>query len=723
MNKKRKPTAKGIANTPVVMQMEPLESGAAALCMVLAYCGKWLPLEQVRKDCGIGRDGVRPEKIIKAANGYGLDVKEISLGGAELRQKGAFPCMIFWEQSGFAVLCGFRGENAVINHPAFGRVVIPMEAFLESYDGKCMLFTPNNAFVADGKRASMWSFAKSRMKGNGSVFLVVVLLTLILTVITMVNPAFSRVFLDQVLGAQNNWLVPFLLILLSFNILQLVVGLSRELYMLKMEGKFAITSNSRFMWHVLRLPVEFFATRQTGDILERSEANEALSNMIMTTLAPMVLDVISLVLYLVVVLQYSVMLTMIGVASLVINMLVSQFISKKRVNIARVTTRDSGKFNSATVSGIEMMETIKASGAENGFFQRWAGYQANMNAGFVKKTKLDQSIGMIPELVTSLSNILILVLGVWLVILGQWTVGMILAFQGYLAGLVLPARRMISARATIQEMRSDVERIEDVMGYPTDVEFDEKKISQENILDKLSGNIELKNVTFGYSKQSPPLIEDFSLTIRPGNKIAFVGFSGCGKSTIAKMLSGLYAPWSGEILYDGKSREHIPREIFTASLAVVDQDVILFDDTIANNIKMWDDSIEDFAMICAARDAGMHEVIMQRKEGYRHKLVKGGVDLSGGQRQRLEIARVLAQDPTVIIMDEATSALDAKTEFEVVQSIARRGITSIVIAHRLSTIRDADEIIVLDKGKVVERGTHDELFANGGLYTKLVSSE
>lgn len=268
-----------------------------------------------------------------------------------------------------------------------------------------------------------------------------------------------------------------------------------------------------------------------------------------------------------------------------------------------------------------------------------------------------------------------------------------------------------------------MERIEDVMKYPTDPVFDNHAETEDGEYDKLSGNIELKNVTFGYSRLAEPLIKDSSMTLKPGSRVAFVGASGCGKSTLSKLISGLYQPWSGEILFDGKPLSQIDRGVFTGSLAVVDQDITIFEDTIANNIKMWDNSIEDFEMIMAARDAQLHEDIMQREGGYQYKLTEGGKDFSGGQRQRMEIARVLAQDPTIIILDEATSALDAKTEYDVVKSIKDRGITCIVVAHRLSTIRDCDEIIVLERGNVVERGTHEELMKNGGAYTQLVSNE
>ena len=467
--------------------------------------------------------------------------------------------------------------------------------------------------------------------------------------------------------------------------------------------------------------MEFFSQRMAGDIQQRQSSNASIAGTLVNTFAPLVLETVMMVFYLVVMLRYSWLLTLVGLASIVINIFVARFISKKRVNITRVQMRDSGRLSGATVAGIEMIETIKASGAENGYFEKWAGYQASVNTQKVKFLRINQYLGLVPSFVSSLTSAAVLILGVWLTMQGQFTIGMIMAFQGFLSSFTAPAQSLISAGQMLQEMRTEMERVEDVMQYPADVEFSDDVMADE--YDKLSGEVELKNVTFGYSRLGEPLIENFSMKLKPGSRVAFVGPSGCGKSTLSKLISGLYKPWSGEILFDGKPISQIDRSVFTGSLAVVDQDIILFEDTIANNIKMWDTSIEDFEMIMAARDARLHEDIMQREGGYQYRITEGGKDFSGGQRQRMEIARVLAQDPTIIILDEATSALDAKTEYEVVNSIKDRGITCIVVAHRLSTIRDCDEIIVMDNGKVVERGTHDELYALGGEYTKLVSND
>ena len=414
---------------------------------------------------------------------------------------------------------------------------------------------------------------------------------------------------------------------------------------------------------------------------------------------------------------------MLGVGSIAINLTVSALISRKRVNVIRVSSRDTGRLLGTTVSGIEMVESIKASGAENGFFEKWAGYQANVNAGQTRYAHIDATLGIIPTVVTAVNEALVFMGGAYLCMRGDWTVGMITAFNGLLSAFVAPAGKLASASQMLQEMRADMERVEDVLKYPLDSACETQAPEQDAPLAKLSGNVELKNVTFGYSRLDQPLIRDFSMTVTPGKSVALVGGSGCGKSTLAKLICNLYKPWSGEILFDGKPAQEINRSVFTGSISVVDQDIILFEDTIANNIKMWDSSIEDFEMILAARDAQIHDAIMQREGGYQYRLLEGGKNLSGGERQRLEIARVLAEDPTIVIMDEATSALDAKTEYNVVKSIRDRGISCIVVAHRLSTIRDCDEIIVLDRGQVVERGTHESLLARNGAYARLVASE
>lgn len=720
----KSPITKGVAKVPVVMQMEALECGAASLAMILAYYGKWIPLEQVRLDCGVSRDGSNAKNILRAARSYGLSAKGYRYEPEVLKKEGRFPCIIHWNFNHFVVLNGFRGNKAVLNDPAKGTYTVPMSTFDESFTGICLILEPNENFVPEGKPQSMLAYAKKRLVGAGAAIVFVILTAVITSLLGIITPAFSRIFLDRLLTGENpDWLMPFTLALAGISLVQLVVAWIQAVYSLRINGKLAMVGNTTFMWKVLRMPMEFFSQRMAGDIQSRQSSNAMIAGQLVNTFAPLALNAVMMSFYLIVMLRYSVILTLIGLASVLVNLILSSIISKKRINITRVQMRDAGKLAGTTVAGIEMIETIKASGAENGFFEKWAGYQASVNTNMVRFQRMNQFLGLLPTLVSSLCDTAVLMTGVFLAMKGEFTVGMIMAFQGFLSSFISPATTLISAGQTLQEMRTDMERIEDVMKYPTDVTFENSDDSENIEYDKLSGNIEIKNVTFGYSRLAEPLIKDFSMSLKSGSRVAFVGPSGCGKSTVSKLISGLYKPWSGEILFDGKPMSKIDRSVFTGSLAVVDQDIILFEDTIANNIKMWDNSIEDFEMIMAARDAQLHEDIMQREGGYQYKLTEGGKDFSGGQRQRMEIARVLAQDPTIIILDEATSALDAKTEYDVVKSIKDRGITCIVVAHRLSTIRDCDEIIVMDQGNVVERGTHEELMKNGGAYTQLVSNE
>lgn len=736
LNKGHSTVTKGYARVPVVMQMEMLECGAACLTMVLAYYGKWLPLEQVRTDCGVSRDGSNAKNILQAARSYGLDATGYRCEPEQLREEGDFPCIIHWNFCHFVVLCGFKGNKVVINDPARGTVLLDMKEFDEGFTGICLMFEPTAAFVPDGQPKSIRGFVGTKLQGTAPAFVFVLLTAMIASLVGIIKPAFARVFMDRLLtGGNPEWFHPLIIIMLVFAFVEILVAAVRTIYMLKIQGKLAIVANSGFMWHVLRMPVEFFSQRMAGDIAARQATNESIASTLIDEFAPLLIDFVMLIFYLVVMFRYSSLLTLVGLLSVIINLLVAREISKQRINITRVQMCDSGKLAAATVNGIEMIETIKASGAENGYFQKWSGYQASVNAQNVRFTKLNQYLGAVPELVSSVTNIVILILGVCLTMQGWFSVGMILAFQGFMLSFMAPANSLIGAGQNYQEMRTNMERIEDIMEYPVDVEYTERENTEQEDANaekqgtsdtnyaKLTGNLVMKHVTFGYSRLEEPFIEDFNLELKSGNRVAFVGASGCGKSTLSKLISGLYQPWSGEILFDGKPIGEIDHAVFTGSLAVVDQDIVLFEDTIANNIKMWDHSIEDFEMILAARDANIHEDIMQREGGYQHKLPEGGKDFSGGQRQRLEIARVLAQDPTIIIMDEATGSLDAKTEYDVVNAIEARGITCIVVAHRLSTIRDCDEIIVMERGKVVERGTHKELMALNGKYTQLITSE
>ena len=724
--KKPEPVTKGIARVPVVMQLEALECGAACLCMVMAYYDKWVPLEQVRKDCGVSRDGSNAANILAAARNYGFEADGYKVEPEQLRDEGEFPCIVHWGFNHFVVCNGFKGDKVYLNDPAKGTYSVPFEQFDESFTGICILLKPGEGVEPSGERKSIWEFVSKRLKSAKAALVFMAVTSLIASLTGILTSVFSRMFLDDMLpGDEPQLFWSFITGLSVLALIWIAAAWIQAIYTLRLNGKMDVVGNSTYMWKVFRLPMEFFSQRMAGDIQQRKSTNAQIAGQIVTIFAPLLLDIIMMIFYLVVMLRYSVLLSLIGIASVLIQFLLSKIIANRRVNVTRVMMRDRGKLAGYTVSGMEMIESIKASGAENGYFERWSGYQASVNFQAVNYGKIRFYLGMIPSVVSQTLSILITVLGVWLVMRGEFTPGMVFAFQGFLSSFISPASSLISSGQQMQEMRTNMEQIEDVMEYPEDMAMQNETDSEDESTSytKLSVNLEMRGVTFGYSPLGPPLIRDFHLYLKKGKSVALVGTSGCGKSTLSKLISNLYQPWSREILFDGKPASEIDRAVFTGSVAVVDQDIILFEVPISDNIKMWDNSIEDFEMILAARDAQIHTTILQCEDGYRHKMTEGGKDFSGGERQRLEIARVLALDPTIIIMDEATSALDARTEYEAVRSIRERGITCIVIAHRLSTIRQCDRIIMLEDGRIVEDGTYEELLAKNGRFADMVSRQ
>lgn len=708
---------------PLVMQMESLECGAACLTMLLAYWGKWVPLEKVREVCGVSRDGARALNIVKAARTYGLEAHGYRFEPDELVGNVLFPCIIHWNMDHFVILRGFRGDKAYITDPARGAYTVEMDEFDKSFTGIVMTFEPTDDFVADGHKTSVRAFALSRLTGAALVIVMTIALSILATVVGILPPVFSRVFIDHVLNAPTRqWLVPLLCIMAFSAVTTAILGVLRFLFDLKTRLSFTAVASSEYMMHLLKLPIEFFSQRSAGDLIARMRSNNSIALQIVNTLSPIAFNAVTACIYLVVMFLYNVPLAIIGLTCTFVSIVTSQIVARRRRDLLRSNQRLQALESSTSASGFQMMETIKASGAENGFFSRWSGYLANAVNSQIRINYESALLSIPATLASSLANTLVLVLGCWFVIQGDFLLGMVMAFQGFLSQFMSPASQLTVASQTMTEMRAQIERIQDVMNFPEQKAFsqDDSKLATA---ERLEGHIKFDHVTFGYSPLEDPLIKDFNLEIHPGEHIAFVGDSGCGKSTIAKLLMAILEPWEGTITYDGKTTKDINQTVFFSCLSAVDQEPFLFADTVANNITMWDTTISSKNITQAAKDACINKEIIEREGGYQRQITSNGSDLSGGQRQRLEIARIFAQNPSIIVLDEATSSLDNKTEKMVMEAIRARKATAILVAHRLSTIKHCDRIIVIKDGAIAESGTHEELLELGGAYAQLVEGE
>ena len=704
-----------VKKVPVVVQMETVECGAACLSMILAYYGKWLSLEQLRTDCGVSRDGSNARCIVQAARRHGLDAHGYRADISHLEHMA--PAIIHWNYNHFVVFKGFDGSLAYINDPGIGSIAVSMEDFNRSYTGVAITASPTDQFKPQGHQTSILHYVRENIRGVSDAFIFTLIMGILTAFAGMLYPLFSQVFMDDIITGKNEeWTVPFFVGMGALVVFHFLLAFLDNVYGRRFSGSMSLKGNTRFLWHALNLPMEFFAQRYVGDIVQRQSLNETITTTLVRILAPYAINILLLIVYVVVMARYSFLLTLMGLMSVALNIYVVRKESELRNNLSRAMEQTEGKFYGITMSCVDNIESIKAAGAERKFFEFWAGYFARRN----NQEVLFEARSFSPYVFGHVANALVLILGAALILYGDFSIGMLMAFQGFMAEFMRPAMGLMQGSTTVIELRSQMERIDDVIAYPTEKWSDD---SDEAHGAKMGGMFEMKNVTFGYSPTSEPLIKDFSMKVEPGKSIALVGTSGCGKSTIAKLVAGLYEPWSGDILFDGRKRSEISHEEYVNSVAVIDQNVVLFDDTISENLKMWDHSIEDFTMTMACIDSGIRNDIISRPRGFNTKLVKGGGNFSGGQRQRMEIATALAREPILLVMDEATSALDTVTEREVMQNIRQCGASLIVIAHRLSTVRDCDEIIVMDHGQIAERGTHDELMSRDGIYKKLMTND
>ena len=716
------PGRSAIRQTPTILQMEALECGAACLAMVLAFYGLWIPLEQLRVACGVSRDGSKAANVLKAARRFGLVAKGFRKEPATLHEL-PMPCIIHWNFNHFVVLEGLDRGRAYINDPAVGRRRIDVAEFDAAFTGVVLAMVPAAEFKKAGSKPKASRILLRELSGSKQAVALLIAISLALVIPGIAIPAFSKIFVDDILIQHaDRWFIPLLIGMAVAAIARALVTACQQSLLLRLETKLTVTMISRFLWHVLALPMEFFTQRHAGDIANRIAINEQIARLLSEGLATNALNLVSLVFFAAVMALYDPLLAAIGVGMSLMNVLAVKLIAQRRRDLSASLTLEHGKLLGSTIGAIRTIETLKASGLEDDSFAYWAGIQA-------KALNAEQDLGvysamleMFPTLFSGLTMAAILGVGGLRVIEGALTLGGLVAFQSLMASFSGPITSLVQLAGSVQTINGGLARLDDVYNYPVNSSFRPQR-PPGDMPPKLFGRLELKGVQFGYSTMEPPLIDGLSLALEPGMRIALVGSSGSGKSTIGRLVCGLCTPWAGEIRFDGWLLSEIPAQIFANSVAYVDQDIFLFEGTLRENLALWDASVSDIDISQALKDASIHDDVATRPGNYDCYVSEGGTNFSGGQRQRIEIARALVGNPSLVVFDEATGALDPVVEKEIDDNLRRRGCACIIIAHRLSTIRDCDEIIVLDQGKVAERGRHEELLAMRGTYARLISQE
>lgn len=709
--------------TPTLLQMESVECGAAALGIVLGYHGKRVALEKLRVECGVSRDGSKASNVVSAARRFGLEATGYRREPADLQQM-ALPLIVFWNFNHFLVVEGFGPDKVYLNDPASGPRVVTAQEFDEGFTGVVLEMRPGPDFKPGGDDPSLLKAAARRLDGSWSSVWLLVLIGLLLVVPGLLVPIYSRVFIDEYLiGRHEAWVRPLLLGMAITALVRALLGWLQSHVLTRLRTKLAVGGSGRFLWHVLRLPVVFFTQRSAGEISSRVGINNQIAALMAGDVAAGVLAVMMVVFYAALMLVFDPVLTAVTVLVALLNVAILRLAARQRADGSLRTQMEMGKIAGVSMNGLRSIESLKATGTEGDFFAKWAGHQAKALNAQQQLAGANTGLVMLPGLLAALNGVLILSYGGLRVMDGAMSIGSLVAFQSLAASFIAPVNQLMDLSAKVQELGGYMKRLDDVLNYPVDAAFAPAPAPDappEQGIARLVGDLELRDVSFGFSPLDPPLIEGLNLRIRPGMRVALVGPSGCGKSTLAKLVTGLYQPWSGQILFDGRPRADWPRAVLSQSLAIVDQDILVFEGTLRDNLTLWDPTVTEGQMVQAARDACIHEVIAARVGGYDSQVQEGGGNFSGGQLQRLEIARALVRNPSILVLDEATSALDPISEQIVEDNLRRRGCTCLIVAHRLSSIRDCDEIIVLDRGKVVQRGTHDEMKDVEGPYRRLM---
>ncbi len=706
--------------TPTFLQMEMLECGAASLGIILSHYGCHVSLETLRVDCGVSRNGSNATNVVKAARKYGLEVKAFRMEPERLKSV-ALPAILFWRFGHFLVLEGFGKNKVYLNDPATGPKVVDDKTFDENFTGIVLIMQPGPQFRKSGQKEKFMPLLKTWLAGHRRDLLFLFLAGIGLVIPGLLIPVFSKIFVDQVfMRESSSWFIPLILGLAFSAVLRFLFTWVQQSSLVRFEASLSIGFSSKFFWRLLHLPVQFHAQRPPGDLAMRLNSNNDVAQQLSGQLGNTLLSLFTIVIYTVMMAFYNIPLTVIGILLSMVNFVALKYISRKRIDLSQQMLQENGKIYGLATAGLRTIESIKANASESEFFTRWSGYQTKLLNLEQRLGLLTQSLQVAPVFLGLVTSALVLVAGSFYIIDGTMSVGTFVAFQALLASFTQPIVALVNLGGTLQEVEGSMRRIADVYKYPYAPHSQEKNSNQGRLTVKMDGYVEMKDIVFGYSSLDEPLIRDFSLHLKPGSRVAIVGQSGSGKSTLAALVSGLYPPWSGEILFDGKNPEEITPLLFHQSVALVDQNIFLFGGTVRENLTMWDPSVPENQIRQAAMDACIYEDIASRAGGFDGEVEENGRNFSGGQKQRIEIARALVLNPSVIILDEATSALDAKTEHTIDLNLRRRGCTCLIIAHRLSTIRDCDEIIVLKRGEVVQRGTHETLMREEGVYKDLI---
>ncbi len=706
--------------TPTILQMEWVECGAASLAIILAHYGLWVPLEQVRVACGVSRDGTNANNMLKAARRFGLTAKGYRSEPGALHEF-TMPCIIHWNFNHFVVLEGIDRDWAYLNDPAVGRRRVDLADLDSAFTGVVLAMEPGPDFRRAGRKPAAFRVLARELGRSRPAVVLLLFLSLALVVPGIVIPAFARIFVDDILVANlRGWFAPLLIGMMVAAAGRALVTALQQSLLLRLETRLSVSMGARFLRHVMSLPMEFFTQRHAGDIASRVAANEQVARLLSGGLATNALNLMSLVFFAAAMAVYDYALATICVGISLLNVVAVRLVSGRLEDLNRSLALERGKLYASTISIVRTIETLKASGLEDDAFARWAGFQARLLNFQQRVARLATVLEIFPPFSAALTTAVILGVGGSRVIDGALTIGSLVAFQSLMMSFAAPVTALVNLAGGFQAIKADLARLEDVFNYPVEAP-PRRMLAAAGVAAKLSGRIELSDVRFGYSPLDPPLIDGLSLTLEPGMRIALVGASGSGKSTIGRLVCGLIRPWAGEIRYDGVPLEDIPREVFANSVAYVDQDIFLFEGTVRDNVTLWDGTVPESNISLALKDAAIHDDVAARLGNYDCNVTEAGTNFSGGQRQRIEIARALVGDPSILVLDEATAALDAYTEQIIDDNLRRRGCACVIIAHRVSTIRDCDEIIMLDDGKVAERGTHDELIAKAGAYARLVA--